>query len=337
MTTPSPKVEQKSEGLPHEILDLEDLLDELGIDIGKSDEFEVWGRCPGHARRVGRVDRHPSWSISRLTGDHHCFGCGYGGSLVSLLMEVRGIGMWEALTFVGAFGLTEENLDRAMHPRRGSSTTHVDKSALDAFDSPPIAEISKRDLTKEACDFYNVRWDSSEEAWILPFHDEQGALAGWQSKTRRLVRNYPVGVLKSEFLFGLSQYIESKSTAPLVLVESPLDVVRLWVAGVDGGVSSYGVGVSTQQIRLCIEHSDHLILALDNDEAGRSMTKQLVTGVKIDSRGKEHKIPTVWGGRIKVDLYNYGDSEAKDPGEQTDEEIDFGIDHPLPNAVVSTW
>jgi DNA primase len=59
------------------------LLEDIGIESLHPDGDEIWGRCPAHPHR--ECNPH-HWSISRTKLVSHCFSCGYGGSLVRLVM-----------------------------------------------------------------------------------------------------------------------------------------------------------------------------------------------------------------------------------------------------------
>jgi DNA primase len=56
-----------------------------------------------------------------------------------------------------------------------------------------------------------------------------------------------------------------------VLVESPLDAVRLFGAGIPA-VASLGAWVSRDQVTLMARCFSYVILALDNDKAGKEAT-----------------------------------------------------------------
>lgn len=68
--------------------DIAKLLARLKIDA-RADGDEFIALCPGH------TDTRPSWSINRQTGKHHCFSCGFGGTVASLVihvLDVAGLG-----------------------------------------------------------------------------------------------------------------------------------------------------------------------------------------------------------------------------------------------------
>ena len=77
---------------------------------------------------------------------------------------------------------------------------------------------------------------------------------------------FPVGVHKSETLFGFRQCCDGSFCA---LVESPLDAVRLFGLGIPA-LSSLGAWVAKEQIKLLARTFTRVFVALDNDKTGNA-------------------------------------------------------------------
>jgi DNA primase len=276
-------------------------LDELGISYRMAGD-ECTGICPS----PDHDDRKPSWSVNVETGTHNCFSCDFQGNFVHLVENYLGIDRLEAVAWCRKRGGVERakmllNKER-VEPRRPETR----ESELALFVPPPTGPMSKRLLTAEACEEYGVLWDRGKEAWVTPIRDPYDhRLWGWQEKNERLFRNRPRNVPKSKTLFGLDAF--SGGTA--ILVESPLDAVRLRSVGLRGGLASFGVGVSEEQLRIITEYADELVLALDNDKAGVDKTREIRRSFR----------------RIPVRVFHYGKSGSKDPGEMGADEIKRGI------------
>jgi DNA primase len=123
------------------------------------------------------------------------------------------------------------------------------------------------------------------------------------------VRNYPEGVHKGDTLFG----IERAHGSTGLLLESPLDVVRFH--SVYGGsdvsaVASFGANVSSNQLSLLCDRFDALVIALDNDKAGKMETKRVARSLPSLRRG--------------VRYWRYVD-DVKDLGDMSDVQIIKGI------------
>lgn len=68
--------------------DVQQALLRLGV-LTEQRNRELQGYCPMHLERVGREDHNPSWSMNSESGVHHCFSCGYKGTLLTLVAEIR--------------------------------------------------------------------------------------------------------------------------------------------------------------------------------------------------------------------------------------------------------
>lgn len=311
MTTKSSSALPNIDGSSLRTSDLEGLLLDLGLtlDSVRTNDEEIYGLCPGHKRRVGREDRNPGWSINRETQEHSCWSCHYSGSLQALVIDVLGVSVFAANRFIREHGVLMPGVRTDFKPVE-APVRILPESMLAKFHAPSTIALVDRDLSAESAALYGVLWDRSHQNWILPIRNPLGDLWGWQAKAwkGRYFNNYPAAVPKSRTVFGIDVFPEGK---PAILVESPLDAVRIHTAGWDGAVSSYGSGVSDRQVKLLMQFTDEIVVALDNDHAGKSMTASL----------KKR-----YGSQIRMRYFNYGDTDGKDPGEMTDEAISYGID-----------
>lgn len=292
--------------------DLEAVLEELGLDLGRTSGDEVWATCPN----PDHEDSNPTnYSVNRDSGNGYCFACGFRHegmtSLVTRLLKTDG---WTASRWLRERGATisarlervSERRDREEGRRTPATSEYSIESQFAVFQDPPRWALEERDLREDAAVDYGVRWNSENETFVLPIHSPNGKLLGWQERTKPKPLNHPRGLRKKQTLFGIE--IFRGKTA--ILVESPLDAVRLWSVGLDGGLSSFGARVSREQMQLIIAKAKKLVLALDNDEAGIDMTEELVA---------------TYAPRIPTWVFAYGDAKGKDPGDLDDDEILRGI------------
>lgn len=291
--------------------DMEDTLNRLGIEPIGFNGVEIQAHCPAHLQRTGKEDRNPSWWINSDTGAHLCFSCGFKGGLQSLVSYVRGIDYEDVSSWLGS---TDRNLsaalEKATKPKQViQEVTHITESMLSAFTTPPSEALLSRGLSASAADYFEVLWDARNSNWITVIRDPHNKLMGWQEKgySSRYFRNYPSGVQKSLSLFGYNQF----SGGDMVVVESPLDVVRLATVGVLGGVSTFGSVVSDAQFKL-IRSANKVVFAMDNDDAGRT------SSAKILETCQEYG--------VEAYFFNYSHTDMKDVGAMSREEIYKGID-----------
>lgn len=325
--------------------DIPTALKELGIIPERENSEEIFGLCPGHYRRLGRQDRSAgNWSVNKETGDHNCFSCGYGGTFLDLVMDVGEMDVWAALRWVRRHGVrivdvAELPTYRDFEPDEDSGAEAVERqrkepiseARLALFWRPSEQKLAERLITPDSAELYDVLWDGENHGWVIPIRAADGVLIGWQFKNKRWFDNYPRGVEKGECVYGL-ELLEPGHTA--MLIESPLDCPRTHVAIADHypdiiPVSGYGVEVTDVQMRLILERTDKVMFAFDNDKSGRKLTQALSMGV--EKRGRVTR--RGWAARFsECTVYNYGDSKGKDQGEQSDDEILWGVEHRFPVA-----
>lgn len=328
MTNPS-KPNASSAPLGTPMYDVQAALEALGI------QFEVHGNeanalCPMHYERTNKYDNSPSWWINLDTGAHTCFSCHYKGNLVHLVCDVKQmyITAWGAdlkdydyqsakawlasIAEVSIETLSEMMASLPSYIHSLPKPLEMSEARLAVFDLPPAEQLAKRNITEKAAVTYGVLWDTAENRWILPLREPHfNNLYGWQEKgigEDRYFRNRPAGLQKSKTLFG----IENQNESVVIVVESPLDCLRIASAGIDGAVAICGSSVSEDQIKL-LRYSQKIISALDNDSAGHKGSKEMLN----------------WGRKYGLNLFffNYGGSTAKDPGDMTAEEIRWGVDN----------
>jgi hypothetical protein len=193
----------------------------------------------------------------------------------------------------------------------------MSEARLAIYVTPPESALESRNVTEAAALHYGILWNKNTSTWILPLRDPYNfKLMGWQEKgtVDRTFKNRPTGLQKSKTLFGVDKQVEAVS----IVVESPLDCLRIYSAGYEGAVATCGAIVSEEQAKL-LRYSDKVIAAFDNpnsDSSGKKASEQM----------------RAWARKFGINLFffNYGDSEKKDPGDMTNEEIQWGIENAKP-------
>lgn len=302
------------------------VLEELGVEVIRVDNYEALGRCPAHVRLTGKQDRHPSWSVNVETGQHNCFSCGFRGPFYLIAKEMLECSREDAVTWVKSKG----SIDRAFANLTGEGVyvneipDPITEADLALFTQVPEWACAERNLDPEAVDFYGVMWDPDKDYWITPIREWQtNTLIGWQEKgeSRRHFRNHPKHMEKGHYLFGANQH--RGETA--ILKESPLDLPRVYEAlGSPMGLGSFGARVTDHQLNLMQDMGiRRLVSALDNDKAGDLANRELIERCR---------------GRFRLDFWNYEETDAKDPGDQQDEEIVWSFENAYPATEwVPSW
>jgi hypothetical protein len=316
----------------HIQFDVVSALDALGLDYDSRGD-EANSLCPQHYERTGKIDNSPSWWINLSSGMHTCFSCGYKGNLLQLVCDVQDFHLsvygkeagydyqaakeWLKLSAdVSVEQLMEQLQDLPNYIHSIPKPIEMSEARLAVFVEPPEEELAKRNITAESASTYGVLWDAVKRAWILPLREPHFMkLFGWQEKgtVDRTFFNRPSGLQKSKTLFG----IENQDATTVIVVESPLDCLRIHAAGIPGAVAICGSSPSEEQIKL-IRYSSKVIAAFDNpslDKAGLKASREMLK----------------WGRTYGLNLFyfNYSGSNKKDPGDMTNEEIRWGVDNAI--------
>ena len=281
-------------------MDLYEILETAGIDQLRDSDKEVRGACPQHLSRTGHEDRHPSWSINKTKLTHNCFSCHYSGTLSQLLTD---------LGHPPSPNLEQELKQQSFLRRMaeinpaetvaGISPILTEWSLKNILGDVPQRLLDLKMLKRPAIDSYEVRWDSEFKTWVLPLRDPHGSLLGAQYRKKGFVRTDPEGLSKSELMFGLAAVSDRDH---VVVVESPLDAVRLYGLGIPA-VAALGSWVSDKQATLLARIFARVYLALDNDKAGRDGAERLFPSIR-----RRGAAPVMW--RYSKGVKDIGDVET---------------------------
>ena len=142
---------------------------------------------------------------------------------------------------------------------------------------------------------------------VIPIHNADGQLVAyvgrWPGDPPEDTPKYklPAGFRKSEELFNLHRALQADPSLPLVIVEGFFDCLHLCQNGIARVVALMGCQLSHAQEELLAAHlqpGDHIILMLDEDDAGRAgreyALQRLATRafVKVFGYGREGQQPT---------------------------------------------
>lgn len=292
---------------------MESTLKDLGIKIVGLRNSEIQANCPAHLERTGHEDANPSWFINTDSGAHICFSCGFKGNLYSLISYLKGVPLDQATDWATTNLDLVSRMTKLLEPTvkvSAEKLTNITESMLSAYTDVPDSILLSRGLSPTAAKLYGVKYDPRKNCWIIPVRDANNNLLGWQEKgvLNRYFNNYPKGIKKGHALFGFKEY----KGGDMIVVESPLDVVRLASVGVQGGVATFGCGVTADQLRL-IKGADRVTFALDNDEAGKVACKDLLQKCMVL--------------RIEAWFFDYSNIKQKDVGDMSRSEIMIGLEN----------
>lgn len=297
------------------MVDVERVLATLDLTLTAQRGSEIQGLCPMHKERTGNEDHNPSWWINSVTGAHICFSCGYKGNVYTLVRDLKGMDYFDAKEYVeqgrelDVDVLLKRIRELPQYISVSEDEIEMSEARLAVYHVPPENELKKRFLKTSSAMYCDIWWDTANAAWILPIRDpDTHKLWGWQEKGSkgRFFRNQPAGVKKSKTVFN----VQIMTKDPVIVVESPLDAVRLVGLGYNA-ISTFGAIISEEQAKI-MRRCSQVIAAFDNDEAGKKACEQML--------GFARK----YGMELKY--FNYDAIDVKDVGDMTEQEIIRGIE-----------
>lgn len=251
------------------------------------------GRCPVHDG-----DNKIAFSIYTETGIWRCFSAGchehhaglYG--LVKLLLKKRGLDHSnEAIKkYVEVCPTTSGINYRFLIKDRVNKTAEIPREKILKRLEIPAAYFINRQFLPETLIKYDVGLCTNTKSKffnraVVPIYDlEHKNMVGC---TARSTDNSEPKWLHNNFNRDNSLYNswfskhEIAQTNTCILVESPGNIWRLEEAGIHCGLAMYGTQLSFGQMRLLANLGIlNIVLALDNDEAGKKATASLVQRLK---------------------------------------------------------
>lgn len=233
--------------------------------------MEIQALCPAHLSRLGREDSRPSFGFNASIGRGYCFSCQWRPDFTDLVQQLTGTPPeHDVLLRVQESTIVSKLSERK---RKLVEDFSINEWTLGfRFQPVPDRLLAHRLLKRRAVIDMGIRWDPEVGCWVMPIRTPTGELLGWQQRQKGAVNTYPAGMSKSGTLFA--QHMVAPHFDTVVLVESPLDAVRLWQCNIPA-VSSMGAGVSNQQVELLARHYSIVVLGLDDDPPGRQASDRL--------------------------------------------------------------
>ena len=274
------------------IVDVVSVLFELGLMAEVDSDVNMVMRCPWpENHRNG--DRHPSFSINTDTGAWICYSSCGAGYLVGLVSRLKRIDKEEAIRFVLRVAGGDISFDRLLKslPSFGngededkSKSIAIMKADYNFMDSSTTSSyFLERGFTIKTISSWGIRYDRQLRAIVIPIYSINGDFVG---VVRRFVPPLYIGQSKYKYskefdrkenLFAANRYVPGSDT---IVVEGPLDALWLHQNGFTSAVALMGSYISNSQIDLLKKLSYNIVVALDNDPAGRDATVRLIERVK---------------------------------------------------------
>lgn len=273
------------------------------IDSGNN----IQTNCPFH--KEGQ-ERKPSFGINKKTGECHCFGCGWSGTLSEMISNCFGkddFGVygnkWLIRNFLSVAVESRPDIDVDFYRRKkitSETKKYISEQELDSYRyTHPY--MYKRKLTDEIIDLFDIGYDKNTECITFPNRDINGNclfIARRSVKTKFF--NYPQDVEKP--VYGLyecnicAKTIKNWFPDEIIICESMIDALTCWVYG-KYAVALNGTGNENQFKTLRNMPNRKFILATDMDEAGLKARERI-----RQSLGNKIVTEYVWDINVAKDI-----------------------------------
>lgn len=328
-----------------ETLDLDELLDALGLTSAREYHGKLQYRCPLPSHPGS--DSTPSFAVMRDGLSYNCFVCG-SGRVTDLVKALQGFETDdEALIFMMDFSdasMNDEDHQKYIERGRKYLKRPAKKVTMSArepdlpYFNPSVIESwiheadraagfwNERHISRRVVEEFKLGYAEEYEklsskgdyvgpAVIIP-HFVKGVLVGWQA--RFLADDRPKHIPKYDNTedFPKKESIYNYDLArlrpgPTYVVEAALTVARLETAQITA-VATFGASISERQIKLLAKLAENgIITSYDDDDAGRKATELLNT--RLSRYGFVDYIPnhilTEVSGKSKPDLGDLDDHQ----------------------------
>lgn len=229
-------------------------------------------------------DNKPSMSYNPKRNNVHCFSCGATYGLIDLIKIDFNYDYKEAIKYIHNNFIQDEPLKTHDNARESPTTSFSKKAEYN------YQYLEKRGINAKLQMILNITWDSYRKCIIIPTSDT--------TATERFIE----GEFRYKHVGSIELYKPFyRPRLPSIIVEGEIDCMSLYEAM---GVKSLAdmrkvkanviaLGSANNWHKLVESNIDNLILALDNDNAGREATIKL--SQELLKRGKLCRLVNLYG------------------------------------------
>jgi len=286
------------------VLTMEQILQHYGLlDRFKKSGDSLSGPCPIH-----KGTNPTQFRVSLTKSVWNCFSeCKHGGNTLDFITRMENISIHAAaLKAVEWFGLDPEAMsadsDEEPEPTTSAPQPRPALKPAPAQEStapnPPLKfrldklernhpYLAERGLTPETVEEFGVGFCAKgmmKDRIAIPICNPESQVVAYAGRTiaapddNNPKYKLPPGFKKSLELFNIETAIKEPKEMPLIIVEGFFDAMKLHQNGCRKVVALMGSSLSLAQEGLLRKHTDrnsHIIVMLDEDEAGRATREEI--------------------------------------------------------------
>ena len=272
-----------------------------GISIGTELDTHFLVYCPFH------YNVHtPACEVDKEKGLFICFSCGENGTLLDLIMRTTSRNYFEAMRVISAAEKSidfVDVIDKAVEEK--PEFVEFDLNTIERLHSTllentrAVEYFNSRKINLDSIKHFKLGYSEKQDMVTVPVYSNTGICVGFVGRSieGKTFKN-STGTPRNKILFNLNNVLYKE----VVIVESSFDAIRLWQLGIPA-IATLGANLGKMQIQLINKYVSKLILAMDQDDAGSTLRKNISSNVSIPTSTMEFP------------------DGVKDIGDMTDEQI----------------
>lgn len=256
-----------------------EIINVCGIEVGSELDTHYLIFCPFHYNK-----NTPACEVDKEKGLFLCFACGERGTLLDLVMRTTNRNYFEASRVIST---AAKSIDFASRIEKDIQVKEeflqFDNELIDRLHNDlllsdkAIAYFKTRNIELDAIKKFKLGYSPKQDMVTVPIYSHTDICVGFvgRSVEGKSFKN-STGLPRNKVLFNLNNV----KFSDIVVVESSFDAIRLWQLNIPA-IATLGANIGKNQINLINKYATRLILAMDQDEAGGSLTRNLNKSVTV--------------------------------------------------------
>lgn len=250
-----------------------EVINVCGISVGSELDTHYLVFCPFHYNK-----NTPACEIDKEKGLFLCFACGERGTLLDLVMRTTNRNYFEASRVIST---AAKSIDFASRIEKDIQVREefiqfdlelINRLHNDLLTSDRAINYFKgRNIEIDAIKKFKLGYSPKQDMVTVPVYSHTDICVGFVGRSieGKSFKN-STGLPRNKVLFNLNN-VKFKD---IVIVESSFDAIRLWQLNIPA-IATLGANIGKNQVNLLNKYSNKLILAMDQDEAGGNLSRNL--------------------------------------------------------------
>lgn len=183
-----------------------------------------------------------------------------------------------------------------IHKKKYSQSRTYDEEVLDQYQKIPNIKFLKDNISLEAQDYFNIRFDVDSQTIVIPIYNQIGDLIGAKARCNYDVADgeqkyyYHIPCSMSSTLYGYSQNYEYLENNIVYLFESEKSVMQCYTYGIRNCVALGSGSLSIKQARMLHELHPKAIVFMHDVGFDFANIERNITVLKTYSRFSEVQV-----------------------------------------------